>query len=90
MKEGTVMRKLDHVDIAILACLYEDPCMTNKAIAEAVKDVKWARGDDWVHRPLSSGVHRGEGRFGNIWVSSTIRARALRSDSDANLATACV
>ena len=30
------MRKLDHVDIAILACLYEDPCMTNKAIAEAV------------------------------------------------------
>lgn len=30
------MRKLDEIDIEILACLFEDPCITNKAIANKV------------------------------------------------------
>ena len=31
------MRKLDETDIAILACIFKDPCITNKAIASHVE-----------------------------------------------------
>lgn len=30
------MRNLDEIDIEILACLFEDPCITNKSIASKV------------------------------------------------------